>query len=124
MQMFTVAATTNGSGAFSTTLSGASGCFLQMVYVPHGSTPIDTNADIDLVGATTGLVLIAHDNIGTSTFTRCYRQATHATDGSASLYAAAGEPVEDYIFVHGEDLTFTVANGASTKSGTFYLWFG
>jgi hypothetical protein len=124
MQMQRVSVTTDSSGDFTLTLRGISGAFLQLRYVPDGSNPLDTGADLDIVGAETGLVLVNHDSIGTSAFTKCYRQATHGVDGSASLYAAAGEPVEDYVTVHGEDLTFTISNGGDTLSGTFYLWFG
>jgi len=42
--------------------------------------------------------------------------------GTASLYAAGGEPVEGYIFVGGEPLSIVVAQGGDTKSGTLYLW--
>jgi hypothetical protein len=124
MKLVTVEATTDSGGDFSTTLRGVSGAFMQARYIPDATTPLDTGADLDIVGATSGVVLVNHDNIGTSAFTKCYRQATHGVDGSASLYASGGEPVEDYIFVHGEDLTFTIANGGNTLSGVFYLWFG
>src|SRR3990167_5255429 len=88
--MLTVPVTTTSGGAASATLWGVLGAFVQMRYVPDATTPLDTGADIDLVGATTGLIFINHDDIGTAAFTRCYRQATHGVGGSASLYAAAG----------------------------------
>jgi hypothetical protein len=120
----TVAVTTDGSGAHSSTFTAPNGRFLQYRYVPHASTPIDTNADIDLVGATTGFVYINQDNIGLTAFQKLPRYATHDETGTASLYAAGGEPVEGFMHTGGEQLTFTVANGVASKSGTFYFWFG
>jgi hypothetical protein len=123
MQMITVPVTTDAGGDFETTLRGHWGAFLQARYIPDATNPLDTGTDVDLVGATTGLVLLDIATLGTSAATFAPRQATHGVDGSASLYAAAGEPVEDYVTVYGEDLTFTIANGGNTLSGTFYLWF-
>lgn len=125
IRLHTISILTNGSGAYSVTIRAPGmGRFLQYRYVPDGSSPLDTGADIDLVGATTGVVLINHDNIGTSAFTKVAKQPTSDVTGAASLYAAAGEPVEDFIWLSGEDLTFTVAGGGDTKLGTLYLWFG
>jgi hypothetical protein len=119
----TVAVTTSAGGAFSTTISAPAGALMQYRYVPHASTPLDTGADIDLVGATTGFVYINQDNIGTSAFQKLPRYATHDETGTASLYAATGEPVEDEMVVGPEQLSFTVANGGNALSGTFYFWF-
>lgn len=124
MQMFTVPVTTDAAGDFSIKLQGARGRFVQYRYVPDATNPLATGADMDLTGDVTGVVLLNHDDIGTSAFTKAARQPTSDNAGAASLYAAAGEPVEDYIWVHGEALTFTVANGGDTLSGTFYFWFG
>lgn len=52
------------------------------------------------------------------------RQATHATDGSASLYAATGEPVEDYIVAAEDRVKIVVAQGGATKSGEFIILVG
>ena len=115
-----VAITTNGSGAFSSTVAVPSGAFVQYRYVPHASTPLDTGADLDITGATTGFVYANQDDIGTSAFSKAPRIATHDVAGVASLYAAAGEPVEAAAFV-GEPLTVTIANGGDTLSGTLYM---
>lgn len=116
-----VAITTNGSGAFSSTVAVPPGAFVQYRYVPHASTPLDTGADLDITGATTGFVYVNQDNIGTSAFSKVPRLATHDETGTASLYAAGGEPVEAAAFV-GEPLTVAIANGGDTLSGTLYLW--
>lgn len=123
MSLHTVEVTTDASGDFSTVIRGVRGRFKQMRYVPDGTNPLDTGADLDVVGSKSGLVLVNQDNIGTSAYTIAPRQPTHDATGAASLYAAAGEPVEAEIYVHGEDLDFTIASGGDTLSGTFYFWF-
>jgi hypothetical protein len=124
LTLITVAVTTSAGGAFSTTIAGAVGRLLQYRYVPDGSSPLDTGADIDLTGATTGFVYINQDNIGTSAFQKLPRYAPHDEAGAASLYAAGGEPVEGFMHCSGEMLTFAVANGGNALRGTFYFWFG
>ena len=120
IKLVTVPFTTDASGDFSTTISNAAGEFLQARY-DRGN--VATGADITVVGATTGLSLLALVDAGTADITRAPRQPIHDTAGVASLYAAAGEPVEDFIYVGGEQLTVTVAQGGNTTSGTLYLWF-
>jgi hypothetical protein len=124
VQLITVAITTDASGDFSKDIQPQSGRLLQCRYVPDGVSPLDTGADLDIVGATTGFVYVNQDDIGTSAFTKAPRQPTHDATGAASLYAATGEPVEDHMFVGGEALTVTIANGGNTLSGNLYLWIG
>ncbi len=45
------------------------------------------------------------------------RQATHDNVGDASLYAAGGEPVEDYIYAANERIKIVIASGGDTKTG-------
>jgi hypothetical protein len=123
MQLVTIVALTNSSGDFTTTISGAAGWLLQYRYLPDGTAPLATGADIDLVGSTSGFVYVNQDNIGTSAFQKLPRHATHDETGTASLYAGSGEPVEDAMAVGGESLTFSVAQGGDTRRGTFYFWF-
>lgn len=121
--MIAVAITTDAAGAFSKTVSvGNGGALVQYRYVPDGSSPLDTGADLDVTGATSGYVYVNQDNIGTSAFAKAPRTATHDETGAASLYAAAGEPVESLMYVGGEPLTVAIANGGNTLSGTLYLW--
>jgi hypothetical protein len=122
--LVTIAVLTSAGGEFSSTFIVPAGRLLQYRYVPHASVPLDTGADIDLVGATTGKVYINQDNIGTAAYEKVPRMATHDETAAASFYAAAGEPVEDFIYTGGEDLTFTVAQGGNAKQGTFYFWIG
>lgn len=120
----TVNITTDASGDAEVITSVLNGRILQVRYDPDDTSPLDTGADLDIVGNQTGIVIANHDNIGTSAFTRAYRQPIHGADGVASLYApSTGEPVEDYVFV-AEALKVTIAQGGASKSGTFYIWFG
>lgn len=112
---------TNSSGAWSQTIAVKAGKFMQYRYVPDGSTPVDTNGDLDIAGATTGFVYANQDNIGTTAFQKLPRYATADETGTASLFAAGGEPVEGVMAV-AEPITATIANGASTKKGTLYVW--
>jgi len=126
IQLVTIPVTTSAGGAFSTTIVAPSGRLLQYRYVPHASTPLDTGADIDLVGATTGFVYVNQDNIGTTAFQKLPRHKTQDETGADSLYAAADAAsfIEDKMMAGPEQLTFTVAAGGDTKLGTFYFWFG
>lgn len=56
--------------------------------------------------------------------TRAPRQATHGVDGSASLYAATGEPVEALIVAANDRIKVVVASGGDTKSGTVHFIVG
>lgn len=124
VQLITVEIATNSSGAFSTTFPVNGGRLMQYRYVPDGTAPLATGADIDVVGATTGFAYINQDNIGTTAFSKLPRQATSDEAGAASLYAGSGEPVEDAAVIGGEQLTVSIAEGGDTKVGTLYLWIG
>lgn len=91
-------------------------------YVPDGTNPLATGADIDLTGDQSGMVYVNQDNIGTSAYSKLPRAATCDETGAASLYAAGGEPVEDRMLIAGERLKLVVANGGNAKSGAFHLW--
>lgn len=112
---------TSSGGAWSETISPRAGRFMQYRYVPHGSSPLDTGADLDVVGAQTGFVYVNQDNIGTSAFQKLPRYATADETGTASLYAAGGEPVEGVMCV-AEPLTATIASGGNALKGVLYIW--
>lgn len=122
LQLVTIPVVTSAGGAFTTEIN-VSGFLHQLRYVPDGSTPLDTGTDVTLVGKTTAFSYLNLANIGTSAFQKLPRFATTDEQGVASLYAAAGEPVEDRMYAGPEILTFTIAQGGATKLGTFYLWF-
>lgn len=126
MDLVTVSIETNSSGDFSKSvpIPGGVCALVQYRYVPAGGgANLDTGADLTVAGSRSGFSYVSQTDIGTSAFTKAPRQATHDTAGVASLYAAAGEPVEGLLYVGGEPLTVTVAQGGDTKSGTLYMWF-
>lgn len=90
-------------------------------YVPHGSTPLDTNADVTITAEVTGAAILTITNIGTSALNLYPRAATASVANAAALYAATF-PVNDRIPVCEERIKFVVAQGADTKTGTFYVY--
>lgn len=115
---FKVPVTTDASGdATAYTQGPVLGRVEHVRYTPDGTNPLDTNADMDITGETSGIVVANHDNIGTAAFTRAYRHATHGVDGVAATYnGTAG--VFDKIAIAGERLKVVIANGGNAKSGT------
>ena len=116
--------TDSASAATSYTSEPVNGRVLQIRYVPDGSTPLDTSADVDITGEVTGVVIANLVNIGTSAFTRAIRQPVHAPNGAIGLYAAAGATVQDHVVLAGERIQVAVASGGATKLGTFHIWVG
>lgn len=121
MALYQINITTSAAGAFSSTFTPKAGMFRQYRYVPHASTPLDTGTDLDIAGAQSGFVYANQDNIGTSAFQKLPRYATADETGAASLFAAAGEPVEGVMAV-AEPITVTIANGGNALKGVLYIW--
>lgn len=119
-----IAVLTDASGDFEGFTPVVSGRVLQVRYIPDGTSPLATGADLDITGEGSGVVVAGHDDIGTAAFTRAYRQATHGADGSASLYAATGEPVESAVVVAQERVKLVIANGGAAKAGVFHVYVG
>lgn len=117
--------TVNSSGAATvySTLP-VTGRVLQLRYVPDGSTPLDTGADLTITGETTGVAIATLSNIGTSAFTTVPRQATHDVTGAALVYIAAGQPVTEPVYVAGERIKVVVAQGGTSKIGTLHIAVG
>ena len=123
VKKFSVAVTTNSSGAVTGYTAPVSGRVLAIAYVPHASTPLDTNADIVVTANTSAIAILSKANIGLSATSWHPRAATVAvTDGSALLYAAGGAAVCDAVPVADEAIKIVVAQGDDTKSGTFYVY--
>lgn len=121
MAMYQFNILTSAAGAWSQTITPRAGNFRQYRYVPDGTSPLDTGADLDVVGAQSGFVYVNQDNIGTGAFQKVPRYATHDETGAASLYAAGGEPVEGIMAV-AEPITATIASGGNALKGVLYVW--
>lgn len=116
-----VSVTTDASGDVTAyTTDPVNGYVHSIRYLP-GSAALDTGADVDITGEVTGIVVLNDDNIGTSAYTVMPRMATQDETNTASLYAAAGEPVEDRVAIAGERIKVVVASGGDTKSGAFHI---
>ena len=126
IERYEINVTTDASGD-ATGLSNkpVTGRVLQMRYIPDGSDPLDAGADIVVSGQITGQPILTQANIGSNAFSKAPRQPIHGSDdGAASVYAAAGEPVEDFIYLAKEKIRLVVAQGTSAKTGKFIFWVG
>ena len=112
-----VSVTTDGSGDATEYSSVLNGKISQIRYV---KTDFADGVDFTLTLEATGESVWAEENVNASA-TRAPRQATHDVTGVASLYAAAGEPVEDKIVMAQDRVKIVVASGSDTKTGTFHI---
>ena len=117
----TVSVTTAADGsATAYTPTTVNGRILSIQYV---KTDFDNGVDFTITTETTGQGLWTDTNVNASE-TVCPRQPTHDAVGAASLYAAGGEPVEDFIYVADERVKIVIAQGGNVKTGTFYITTG
>jgi hypothetical protein len=116
-EVVTVTTDTNGDA---TAYSGVvTGKLSQIRWVKPGSGGI-TGATFAITAEATGETLWGEASISASA-TRAPRQATHTTDGAASLYAAAGVAVNDKIALANDRVKIVVSGGGSVLTGTFHI---
>ncbi len=115
--------TVDAAGAATVYTPVVNGRVLQLRYVPHASTPLDTNADVTITGEDTGVAIATLSNIGLSAFTKVPRQATHGVTGTALVYAGS-DPVTEPPYIAGERIKVVVAQGGVSKVGTLHLLVG
>ena len=114
----TVAITTDASGDGTGLTRNVTGRIINVIYTKDATTPYADTVDFTITSEATGQDIWVESNV-TASKTVAPRQAIHATDGTASLYASAGEPVEDYIFAAFERVKIVVASGGNAKDGSF-----
>lgn len=119
-----VAITTDASGDATAYTSPVTGFVRAIRYVPDGSVPLDTGADLTITGNTTTIPIVTVTNLGTSAVTIAPRLATASVANAAALYAAAGTAVNDLIPVCEEAIKVVVAQGGNAKKGTLYFYLG
>lgn len=117
IQRFTVPVTTDAGGDATAYTPNFTGKISQIRYV---ATDFTAGVDFTVTVEGTGENVWVELNVNASK-TVAPRQATHDTAGVASLYAAAGEPVEDKIAVANDRVKIVVAAGGATKTGTFHV---
>lgn len=113
-----VPVTTDASGDFEVVIGTCEGILMRITYVPDGSTPLDTGADLTITETGTTQVIYTQTNIGTSAFIKLPRHPiASTTDGVDST------TVFDYIPVN-DQLQLTIAQGGNAKSGVFWITTG
>src|SRR3990172_9999106 len=85
-------------------------------YIKDATTPFTDGVDFTITTEETLQNLWVELNVNASKKV-CPRQATHDTAGVASLYAAAGEPVETTIMAVRERIKIVLAAGGGSKIG-------
>lgn len=96
------------------------GLLSQIRYVKDATAPFTDGVDFTITSEATGETLWTESNVNASA-TRAPRQATHGTDGVASLYAAAGVAVQDKIAIVNDRIKIVLAAGGDTKTGVFHF---
>ena len=119
-----IAVTTIADGTATAYSTGVfTGRVMQIKYTKDGTTPYADGVDFTITAETSGVNVWVQQNVN-ATATVCPRQATHGTDGTAALYAAAGTAVNDYVWLVQERLKIVLAQGGDTKTGTFSVVIG
>lgn len=117
VQRHVIALTTDAGGdatGYTPVLSG------RLSAIHYVKTDFADGVDFTITSEATGQSLWTDTNVNASEVV-APRQPTHGEDGSASLYAAAGEPVEDKICLANDRVKIVVASGGDTKTGTFHV---
>lgn len=96
------------------------GRITNVIYVKDATNPYDNGVTFAMTLEKTGQTVWAEAAVNASK-TVAPRQATHDTAGAASLHAAGGEPVEDYIVAADDRVQIAVSAGGNTKTGKFYV---
>lgn len=115
-----VTVTTDASGDGTGYTDAVTGRIIKAIY-----TKVDyaDGVDFTITSKTTGQNIWVQSDVNAAV-SIMPRGATHDYTGTASLYAAAGEPVEDYIWLVNEEIKVVIAQGGNTKSGTFTFIVG
>lgn len=112
--------TTDAAGAADVTSAVLTGRLISIQYVKPGAGGFTDGVDFDITGEDTTRDLWNQDNVNASAIV-APRQPTHDVLGVASLYAGAGEPVEDHIVLAQERVRIVIAAGGDTKAGRFWI---
>ena len=115
-----VAITVDGSGDSTDYTPVVTGRIVQITYT---KTDFANGVDFTVTGAVTGVPIWTGTDVN-ATATVAPRQATHAVDGTAAVYAAAGEAVFGDIVVAAERIKIVTAQGGVSKSGSIAIVVG
>lgn len=120
---FSIPITTDASGDATAYTPVCNGPIQSIRYVKDGTAPFDNGVDFTITTETTAHDVWVETNVNASK-TVAPRQATHGTDGAASLYAAAGTAVQDKVWAVDERIKIVIAQGGNVKVGTFHVIVG
>ena len=120
VQRFVVPVTVDASGDATAYSPVVTGRVLQIHYV---KTDYAAGVDFTITSEATGQQLWVQVNQDSSAI-KAPRQPTYDGVGVASLYAAAGEPVEDHIYLANDRVKIVIAAGGVSKTGTFHIVIG
>lgn len=120
MAVHAVTVTSDGSGDATVYSPPTFGMVVAVRYVPHDSTPLDTNADVTITDGASGLQILALTNIGLSARDFWPRAWTVNTTGTAATFDGT-RPVLDLVPVAGA-IKVVVAQGGASKVGTLYFY--
>lgn len=117
IQRHAVSVTTAADGSATAYSPVVTGKLSQVRYV---KTDFDNGSTFTITAEATGETLWSESNVNASA-TRAPRQATHGTDGAASLYAAGGTAVQGKIGLANDRIKIVIASGGNVKTGTFHF---
>ena len=112
-----------GTGTFYSTV--VSGKVLSITYTKDATNPLTSGtADITITTETTEqAILTITDAAATATYAP--RQAVIVNTSGSALVYSAGNPVQDYIYMHQERIKVAIAQaGDATKVGTITVILG
>ena len=117
MERITVTLVTDASGDATGFTNVVKGLIHSIQYV---KTDYDNGVDFTITGEVTTQQVWVESNVNAAK-TVAPSIPTHDEIGVASLYAAAGEPVERPIAIVEERLKFVIAQGGNVKTGAFQV---
>ncbi len=115
-----VSVTTNSDGDSTDFSEVITGRLLGIAFV---DTDLAAGVDFVITTDAAAQAILTVSNVASST-TWHPRQPTHSILAAASLYAAAGEPVESDIPIFQDRIKIVTDEGGDTKSGRFDIWVG
>lgn len=120
IRRFVVPVTTDGSGDATAYSPVASGKLVSIRYVKASSDSYTDGVDFTITAEDSGETIWTESNVNASA-TRYPRAATASVAGAASLYAAAGQAVNDKIGLGSDRVKIVIGSGGDTHSGTFHI---
>lgn len=117
VRKYTVAVTSNGSGAATAYTPYLNGFVVSIEYL---KTDYTDGVDFTITSEATGEGIWTEANVNAATV-RYPRAATHGVDGAASLYAALGSAINDRIGLSRDRVKIVLAQAGATHTGTFVV---